>query len=96
MGIVQSYKKTPLLTKLLVAMVVGAIFGAIFGEKILVVKPFGTVFLNLLKMAALPLIIVNLIAGISSLNDPKILGRVGVKIMFYYALTTTAIGRAHF
>jgi len=89
MGIVQSYKKTPLLTKLLVAMVVGAIFGAIFGEKILVVKPFGTVFLNLLKMAALPLIIVNLIAGISSLNDPKILGRVGVKIMLYYALTTT-------
>lgn len=90
MGIVQRYKKTPLLTKLLVAMVLGAILGAIFGEKILVVKPFGTVFLNLLKMAALPLIIVNLIAGISSLNDPKIFGRVGVKIMLYYMLTTVA------
>ncbi|MHC1692496.1 MAG: dicarboxylate/amino acid:cation symporter [Sphaerochaetaceae bacterium] len=88
MGIVQKYKKTPLLTKLLVAMVLGAILGAIFGEKILVVKPFGTVFLNLLKMAALPLIIVNLIAGISSLNDPKIFGRVGIKIMVYYTLTT--------
>ena len=81
-------KKIPLLTKLLIAMVIGIIFGAIFGEKITVIKPFGSVFLNLLKMAALPLIVVNLIAGISSLNDPKIFGRVGVKILCYYALTT--------
>ena len=81
-------KKIPLLTKLLIAMVIGIILGAIFGEKITVIKPFGSVFLNLLKMAALPLIVVNLIAGISSLNDPKIFGRVGVKILCYYALTT--------
>ena len=81
-------KKVPLLTKLLIAMVVGIMLGAIFGEKITVIKPFGTVFLNLLKMAALPLVIVNLIAGISSLNDPKIFGRVGVKILVYYAVTT--------
>lgn len=39
-------------------------------------------------MSALPLIIVNLIAGIASLNDPKILGRVGIKILLYYAFTT--------
>jgi Na+/H+-dicarboxylate symporter len=88
MSIAQRYKKIPLFTKLLVAMVIGAILGAIFGEKILVLQPFGTVFLNLLKMAALPLIIVNLIAGISSLNDPKIFGRVGLKIMVYYFATT--------
>lgn len=88
MGIVERYKKTPLLTKLLVAMVIGILLGAVFGESITVIKPFGTVFLNLLKMAALPLIVVNLISGISSLDDPKIFGRVGLKIMIYYCTTT--------
>lgn len=84
----ERYKKAPLLTKLLVAMVAGIILGAVFGEKVNVIKPFGTVFLNLLKMAALPLIVVNLISGISSLDDPKIFGRVGLKIMLYYCATT--------
>lgn len=81
-------RKLPLLTKLLIAMVIGIILGVIFGEKILVIKPFGSIFLNLLKMAALPLVIVNLVAGIASLSDPKIFGRIGVKILIYYFLTT--------
>lgn len=84
----EKYKKTPLLTKLLVAMIIGIILGTVFGESITVIKPFGTIFLNLLKMAALPLIVVNLISGISSLDDPKIFGRVGLKIMLYYCFTT--------
>lgn len=88
MGFWEKYKKTPLLTKLLIGMFLGAICGAVFGEKILVIAPLGKIFLNLLKMVALPLIIVNLIAGISSLSDPKIFGRVGAKIMLYYACTT--------
>lgn len=82
------YKKLSLLTKLLFAMILGVLLGTIFGEKINVIKPLGTIFLNLLKMAALPLIVVNLISGISSLDDPKIFGRVGLKIMVYYTLTT--------
>jgi Na+/H+-dicarboxylate symporter len=36
----------------------------------------------------LPLIIVNLIAGIASLDDPKVFGRIGFRIIVYYALTT--------
>lgn len=88
MSMMERYRKIPLLTKLLVALVIGIILGAVFGERINVIKPFGTVFLNLLKMAALPLIVVNLISGISSLDDPKIFGRVGIKIMIYYCVTT--------
>lgn len=84
----EKYKKTSLLVKLLGAMIVGAILGIIFGEKITVIKPLGTIFLNLLKMAALPLIVVNLIAGISALDDPKNFGRIGGKIMAYYFCTT--------
>lgn len=88
MSVVQKYKKIPLLTKLLIAMIIGIFLGAVFGERILFAEPLGTIFLNLLKMAALPLVVVNLISGISSLDDPKILGRVGIKIMLYYILTT--------
>lgn len=84
----KKYKETPLLTKLLVAMVIGILLGIIFGKDINVIKPFGSVFLNLLKMAAIPLVVVNLISGISALDDPKIFGRVGAKIMVYYCLTT--------
>ena len=88
MNLWQKYKKVPLLRKLLVAMILGILLGIIFGEPINVIKPFGTIFLNLLKMAALPLVIVNLISGIASLDDPKSFGRIGGKIMIYYCLTT--------
>lgn len=88
MNLISKYRKTSLLAKLLGAMIIGAVIGAIFGEKILFLEPFGKIFLQLLKMAALPLILFNLIAGISSLSDPKILGRVGGKIMIYYVATT--------
>jgi len=88
MSLWQKYNKIPLLTKLLVAMILGVVLGIVFGPSIAVIKPFGTVFLNLLKMAALPLVVVNLIAGIASLDDPKSFGRVGGKIMVYYFGTT--------
>lgn len=88
MSIWAKYKKIPLLTKLLVAMIIGILLGIVFGESITVIKPFGSVFLNLLKMAALPLILVNLISGIASLDDPKSFGRIGGKIIIYYCLTT--------
>ncbi|SUP39476.1 Glutamate-aspartate carrier protein [Veillonella criceti] len=88
MGLLQRYQKTSLLVKLLGAMVIGSIIGVIAGKSILFLEPLGKIFLQLLKMAALPLIFFNLIAGISTMSDPKILGRVGSKIMVYYLMTT--------
>lgn len=88
MVVVDKYKKVPLLTKLLISMVIGIILGAVFGESVVIIRPLGTVFLNLLKMAALPLIVVNLISGISALDDPKLFGKIGIKIMLYYFFTT--------
>jgi Na+/H+-dicarboxylate symporter len=88
MSLWQSYNRVSLLYKIFFAMVLGALVGAVFGPKAAILNPFGQVFLNLLKMAAFPLIVVNLIAGIASLSDPKIFGRIGIKIMCYYTLTT--------
>ncbi|MDR1832913.1 MAG: dicarboxylate/amino acid:cation symporter [Fusobacteriaceae bacterium] len=88
MSIGTIYRKNTLVIKLLVALVLGVVAGAAFGDRILVIKPLGSIFLNLLKLVALPLIIVNLISGISALGDPKAFGRIGVKILLYYAATT--------
>lgn len=90
MSMLEKYNKIPLLKKLLVAMVIGIILGAVFGKSVTMIKPLGSIFLNLLKMAALPLIVVNLIAGIAALDDPKVFGRIGIKIMAYYMFTTFA------
>ena len=54
------------------------------------IKPFGTIFINLLKLIAIPLILVSLISGISSLKDITRLSRIGGKTMAFY-LTTTVI-----
>lgn len=82
------WKRLSLLTKLLVSMIVGVVLGIIFGADILVIQPLGTLFLNLLKLIALPLVICSLIAGISSVSDMKSVGRCGLKIITYYFSTT--------
>lgn len=74
--------------KMLGALILGLICGLIFGEKISCIKWIGTLFTNLLQMAALPLIFFSLISGVASLDDPQLLGRIGLKIMAYYILTT--------
>lgn len=53
------------------------------------IAPFGTIFLNLLKLIAVPLIIASLIVGVASLSDLKKLSRIGGKTLGIYVLTTT-------
>ncbi len=52
------------------------------------VAPFGTIFLNLLKLIAVPLIIASLITGVASLSDLKKLSRIGGKTIAIYLGTT--------
>ncbi len=70
-------------------MLVGAIIGLVFGEKVMWLKPIGDIFLRLLIMAAIPLVIFNLLAGISSLGDFKSFGKIGIKVVTWYLVTTT-------
>ena len=84
----RSYNRIPLVYKLMCGMILGVICGIIFGEKMKSVEIFGTLFLNLLKMACVPLIFFNLVSGISSLDGPEVFGRIGVKSLVYYSLTT--------
>jgi len=52
------------------------------------IKPFGTIFINCLKLIAVPLIIVSLIDGVSNLSDVSKLSRIGGKTIGLYMLTT--------
>ena len=80
--------------KILIGMLLGVIFGLIAssqGANQLVVdwiKPFGTIFINLLKLIAIPLIIASLIKGISDLQDISKLSQMGGRTILIYLITT--------
>ena len=52
------------------------------------VTPFGTIFIRLLKFIAIPLVLFSIIVGVSSLKDVTKLGRVGLKTLGVYLVTT--------
>jgi Na+/H+-dicarboxylate symporter len=52
------------------------------------IQPFGTIFINLLKLIAVPLILASLIVGVTSLNDIAKLSRMGGKTIGIYIVTT--------
>ncbi len=93
-GVFDWYFKTNLLTRILVGLILGAIVGIVLGFFPDAVKPyvdnvkfFGDLFIRLLKMIVVPVILFSLVAGAASIA-PSRLGRVGVKIMVYYLLTS--------
>jgi Na+/H+-dicarboxylate symporter len=52
------------------------------------IKPFGTIFLNLIKWIVTPLVFFSIIAGVISMRDIKRVGSVGIKTLAYYLCTT--------
>lgn len=81
--------KLKLWQQVLIGLVGGIVFGLVFKEDAAVVKPIGTVFINMIMMCVVPLIFFSLISGITGMKDPKALGRVGLKATFAF-LTTVA------
>jgi Na+/H+-dicarboxylate symporter len=96
-------KKLPLWAKIFIGMGLGILWGLIAVwtsvEEFTTdwVKPWGTIFLKLLKLIAVPLIFVSLVKGISSLTDITKLSRIGYKTIAIYLMTTvfaTTVGLA--
>lgn len=88
-------KKLALHWKILIGMALGVLFGVLMstfeGGKEIVqdwVKPFGTIFINSLKLIAVPLILGSLIKGVSDLKDISKLSKMGGKTILIYILTT--------
>ena len=74
---------------MLAGIAVGLIFlkiGGTFTTDYL--KPFGTIYINLLKFMVVPVVLFSIMSGVISLNDLKKVGSVGIKTFIYYICTT--------
>ncbi|MCF8222191.1 MAG: dicarboxylate/amino acid:cation symporter [Bacteroidales bacterium] len=87
-------KKYPLWLKIIFGMVLGIIWGLVAVRTGLTeftadwVKPWGTIFIKLLKLVAVPLIFVSLVKGITSITDITKLSRIGAKTLGLYIAST--------
>jgi len=91
-----SLKNLPLHWKIILGMFLGVSFGFLMsnfdqtGKDIISdwIKPFGTIFINALKLIAIPLILASLIKGISDLKDISKLSKMGGITITTYLITT--------
>ena len=91
----------PLAAKIFLGLALGIVAGVCFlpAPQLAVdyIKPFGTIFLNLIQFIVVPIVFFSIICGVISMKDIKKVGSVGVKTLIYYACTTAiaiAIGLA--
>ncbi len=74
--------------KILIGLVLGIIVGFILGPKAQIFQVFGKAFINLLTMLVALIIFSSVVVGICHMKDPKKLGRVGFRTLFFYFVTT--------
>ena len=81
--------------KIIIGLLLGLLYGIFAASQGLTsftsewISPFGKIFLNLLKLIAVPLVLSSLITGVASLSDTKKLSRIGSKTITIYIVTTT-------
>jgi Na+/H+-dicarboxylate symporter len=87
-------KKLALHWKIIIGLVFGIIWALLSSQlgwsefTIDWIAPFGKIFINLLKLIAVPLVLVSIISGVANIGDPKSLGRMGGKTLLAYLVTT--------
>jgi proton glutamate symport protein len=87
-------RKYPVWLKILFGMALGIVWGLIATKTGLEsftndwIKPWGTIFIKLLKLIAVPIIFVSLVKGITSVTDITKLSRIGLKTLGFYVATT--------
>lgn len=87
-------KKLALHWKIIIGLILGVIWALVSSKlgwstfTLNWIAPFGTIFINLLKLIAVPLVLFSIISGVAGLGDPKSLGRMGLKTLVFYFTTT--------
>ncbi len=79
--------------KIFIALVLSVIVGLIAGPDAVPfikwwIAPIGTMFINLIKMMIVPVVFSSLIVGMTSIGDTNKLGRIGIKTVAIYLVTT--------
>jgi len=88
-------KKLALHWQIIIGLILGLVYGIISANNgwntftASWISPFGIIFINLLKLIAVPLVLSSLITGVASLSDLKKLSRIGGKTILIYIGTTT-------
>lgn len=91
-------KKKSLTVKVLTGLVLGAIVGLLINLfapgsfetlNTYVFVPVGQLFLSLINMLVVPLVFFSIVLGTAGLGDPAKLGRIGLKTITYFLVTTT-------
>ena len=77
-------------TRILIGLVAGTVLGAAIGERATVLQPAGDVFIRILVLAVVPLVFFNLLAGLTSVTDVRLLGRLTTKLFIYFCATKIA------
>ena len=75
-------------TALVLAIIAGLLLGGHTAFANTYIKPFGTIFLNLLKFVVCPIVLFSILCGMISMKDIKKVGSIGLKTVVYYMLTT--------
>lgn len=87
-------KKLALHWKIIIGMALGivwALLSSAWGWSAFTINwidPFGAIFINLLKLIAVPLVLFSIIGGVANIGDPTSLGRMGGKTLIIYLVTT--------
>ena len=85
-------KKMSLAMQIFIALVLAIVAGLLmqkyadFAQSY--IKPFGTIFLNLVKFTVVPIVLFSIMCGIISMRDIKKVGSIGLKTVVYYLCTT--------
>jgi Na+/H+-dicarboxylate symporter len=89
------WNRLPLHWQIILGMVFGIVVGFLAvnvtgGKEFVVdfIKPFGTIFINALKLLAIPLIVASLIVGVAELKDISQLSKMGGRTIMIYLITT--------
>ncbi|MCL2567389.1 MAG: dicarboxylate/amino acid:cation symporter [Alphaproteobacteria bacterium] len=77
---------------IIILAVIGGFVGYLFGDKIFFLKPFGDLFINLIKMLIVPVIFFTVINATSNLNSHSNAVSLGGFSLFYYLLASTVAG----
>jgi Na+/H+-dicarboxylate symporter len=90
----KTFKSLPLHIKIIIGLALGTIWAFVSSYAGLSeftmnwIAPWGDIFINLLKLIAVPLVLFSIIQGITGLSDTTSLGRMGLKTIGLYLLTT--------
>lgn len=85
-------KKISLTAQIGIALILAVIAGMLLRNQAdfvnTYIKPLGIIFLNLLKFIVVPLVLFSIMAGILSMNDISKVGKLGIRALLYFMVTT--------